>query len=197
MPQTVPNPKVDVYFSRRDSWQEEFTRLRRILLDTGLSEDLKWGEPCYTLNGANIVLIHGFKDYCALLFFKGALMSDTAGVLIQQTKNVQAARQIRFTNADEISGMENVLKAYVAEAAEIERSGAKIDFKGTDEFAVPEEFQAKIDSTPSLKTAFEALTPGRQRAYLLHFAQPKQAKTRESRIEKAMPQILAGKGLND
>ena len=197
MPETVTNPKVDVYFSRRDSWQEEFTRLRRILLDTGLSEDLKWGEPCYTLNGANIVLIHGFKDYCALLFFKGALMSDTAGVLIQQTKNVQAARQIRFTNAAEISGMENVLKAYVAEAAEIERSGAKIDFKGTDEFAVPEEFQAKIDSTPSLKTAFEALTPGRQRAYLLHFAQPKQAKTRESRIEKAMPQILAGKGLND
>ncbi len=197
MPETVTNPKVDVYFSRRDSWQEEFTRLRRILLDTGLSEDLKWGEPCYTLDGANIVLIHGFKDYCALLFFKGALMSDTAGVLIQQTKNVQAARQIRFTNADEISGMENVLKAYVAEAAEIERSGAKIDFKGTDEFAVPEEFQAKIDSTPSLKTAFEALTPGRQRAYLLHFAQPKQAKTRESRIEKAMPQILAGKGLND
>jgi len=197
MPETVTNPKVDVYFSRRDSWQEEFTRLRRILLDTGLSEDLKWGEPCYTLNGANIVLIHGFKDYCALLFFKGALMSDTAGVLIQQTKNVQASRQIRFTSADEISGMENVLKAYVAEAAEIERSGAKIDFKGTDEFAVPEEFQAKIDSTPSLKTAFEALTPGRQRAYLLHFAQPKQAKTRESRIEKAMPQILAGKGLND
>jgi len=197
MPQTVPNPKVDAYFSRRDSWQEEFTRLRSILLDTGLSEDLKWGEPCYTLNGANIVLIHGFKDYCALLFFKGALMSDTAGVLIQQTKNVQAARQIRFTSAEEISGMENVLKAYVAEAAEIERSGAKIDFKGTDEFAVPEEFQAKIDSTPSLKTAFEALTPGRQRAYLLHFAQPKQAKTRESRIEKAMPQILAGKGLND
>ncbi|MGV2099509.1 YdeI/OmpD-associated family protein [Rhizobium sp. 21-4511-3d] len=197
MPQTVTNPKVDAYFSRRDSWQEEFTRLRRILLDTGLSEDLKWGEPCYTLNGANIVLIHGFKDYCALLFFKGALMTDTARVLIQQTKNVQAARQIRFTNADEISGMENVLKAYVAEAAEIERSGAKIDFKGTDEFAVPEEFQAKIDSTPSLKTAFEALTPGRQRAYLLHFAQPKQAKTRESRIEKAMPQILAGKGLND
>jgi uncharacterized protein YdeI (YjbR/CyaY-like superfamily) len=197
MPQTVPNPKVDAYFSRRDSWQEEFTRLRSILLDTGLSEDLKWGEPCYTLNGANIVLIHGFKDYCALLFFKGALMSDTAGVLIQQTKNVQAARQIRFTSADEISGMENVLKAYVAEAAEIERSGAKIDFKSTDEFAVPEEFQAKIDSTPSLKTAFEALTPGRQRAYLLHFAQPKQAKTRESRIEKAMPQILAGKGLND
>ena len=197
MPAAVTNPKVDAYFSRRDSWQEEFTRLRRILLDTGLSEDLKWGEPCYTLNGANIVLIHGFKDYCALLFFKGALMTDTAGVLIQQTKNVQAARQIRFTSADEISGMENVLKAYVAEAAEIERSGAKIDFKGTDKFAVPEEFQAKIDSTPSLKTAFEALTPGRQRAYLLHFAQPKQAKTRESRIEKAMPQILAGKGLND
>jgi uncharacterized protein YdeI (YjbR/CyaY-like superfamily) len=197
MPQTVTNPKVDAYFSRRDSWQEEFTRLRSILLDTGLSEDLKWGEPCYTLDGANIVLIHGFKDYCALLFFKGALMSDTAGVLIQQTKNVQAARQIRFTNAAEISGMENVLKAYVAEAAEIERSGAKVDFKSTDEFAVPEEFQAKIDSTPSLKTAFEALTPGRQRAYLLHFAQPKQAKTRESRIEKATPQILAGKGLND
>jgi len=197
MPETATNPKVDAYFSRRDSWQEEFARLRRILLDTGLTEDLKWGEPCYTLDGANIVLIHGFKDYCALLFFKGALMSDTAGVLIQQTKNVQAARQIRFTSADQISGMENVLKAYVAEAAEIERSGAKVDFKGTEEFAVPEEFQARIDSTPALKSAFEALTPGRQRAYLLHFAQPKQAKTRESRIDKAMPQILAGKGLND
>ena len=197
MPAAVTNPKVDAYVSRRDSWQEEFTRLRRILLDTGLTEDLKWGEPCYTLDGANIVLIHGFKDYCALLFFKGALMSDTAGVLIQQTKNVQAARQIRFTSADQISGMENVLKAYVAEAAEIERSGAKMDFKGTEEFAVPEEFQARIDSTPALKSAFEALTPGRQRAYLLHFAQPKQAKTREARIDKAMPQILAGKGLND
>ena len=197
MPQTVTNPKVDAYFSRRDSWQEEFTRLRRILLDTGLSEDLKWGEPCYTLDGANIVLIHGFKDYCALLFFKGALMTDTAGALIQQTKNVQAARQIRFTNADEISGMENVLKAYVAEAVEIERSGAKVDFKKTEEFAMPEEFQTRIDGAPSLKAAFEALTPGRQRAYLLHFAQPKQAKTRESRIEKAVPQILAGKGLND
>jgi len=197
MPKTATNPKVDAYLSRRDSWQEEFARLRRILLDTGLTEDLKWGEPCYTLDGANIVLIHGFKDYCALLFFKGALMSDTAGVLIQQTKNVQAARQIRFTSADQISGMENVLKAYVAEAAEIERSGAKMDFKGTEEFAVPEEFQARIDSTPALKSAFEALTPGRQRAYLLHFAQPKQAKTREARIDKAMPQILAGKGLND
>jgi len=197
MSETATNPKVDAYFSRRDSWQEEFARLRGILLDTGLTEDLKWGEPCYTLDGANIVLIHGFKDYCALLFFKGALMSDTAGVLIQQTKNVQAARQIRFTSADQISGMENVLKAYVAEAAEIERSGAKVDFKGTEEFAVPEEFQARIDSSPALKSAFEALTPGRQRAYLLHFAQPKQAKTREARIDKAMPQILAGKGLND
>ena len=197
MPETATNPKVDAYFSRRDSWQEEFARLRRILLDTGLAEDLKWGEPCYTLDGANVVLIHGFKDYCALLFFKGALMSDTAGVLIQQTKNVQAARQIRFTSADQISGMENVLKAYVAEAAEIERSGAKVDFKGTEEFAVPEEFQARIDSSPALKSAFEALTPGRQRAYLLHFSQPKQAKTREARIDKATPQILAGKGLND
>jgi len=197
MSETATNPKVDAYFSRRDSWQEEFARLRGILLDTGLTEDLKWGEPCYTLDGANVVLIHGFKDYCALLFFKGALMTDTAGVLIQQTKNVQAARQIRFTSADQISGMQNMLKAYVAEAAEIERSGAKVDFKGTDAFAVPEEFQARIDSTPALKSAFEALTPGRQRAYLLHFAQPKQAKTRESRIDKAMPQILAGKGLND
>ena len=191
------NPKVDAYFERRDSWQEEFALLRRILLDTGLTEDLKWGEPCYTLDGANVVLIHGFKDYCALLFFKGALLKDPAGILIQQTKNVQAARQIRFTGAAQISGMENMLKAYVAEAAEVERSGAKVDFKKTDDFAVPEEFQIRIDSTPSLKTAFEALTPGRQRAYLLHFAQPKQAKTRESRIDKAMPQILAGKGLND
>lgn len=191
------NPKVDAYFERRDSWQEELALLRRILLDTGLTEDLKWGEPCYTLDGANVVLIHGFKEYCALLFFKGALMKDPADILIQQTKNVQAARQIRFTGAAQISGMENVLKAYVAEAAEVERSGAKVDLKKTDDFAVPEEFQIRIDSTPSLKTAFEALTPGRQRAYLLYFAQPKQAKTRESRIDKAMPQILAGKGLND
>lgn len=194
---TATNPKVDAYLERRDSWQEEFALLRRILLDTGLTEDLKWGEPCYALDDANVVLIHGFKEYCALLFFKGALMKDPADILIQQTKNVQAARQIRFTGAAQISGMENVLKAYVAEAAEIERSGAKVDFKKTDDFAVPEEFQIRIDSTPSLKTAFEALTPGRQRAYLLHFAQPKQAKTRESRIDKAMPQILAGKGLND
>jgi len=194
---TATNPKVDAYLERRDSWQEEFALLRRILLDTGLTEDLKWGEPCYALDDANVVLIHGFKEYCALLFFKGALMKDPADILIQQTKNVQAARQIRFTGAEQISGMENVLKAYVAEAAEIERSGAKVDFKKTDDFAVPEEFQIRIDSTPSLKTAFEALTPGRQRAYLLHFAQPKQAKTRESRIDKAIPQILAGKGLND
>jgi uncharacterized protein YdeI (YjbR/CyaY-like superfamily) len=191
------NPKVDAYFARKDTWREETARLRTIVLDCGLTEELKWGEPCYTVGKANIVLIHGFKDYCALLFFKGALMKDEAGILIQQTDNVQAARQIRFTSAEQISGMENLLKSYVQQAIEVEKAGLKVDYKKTTEFTVPDEFQTRLDRDAALKAAFTALTPGRQRAYLLHFAQPKQSKTRESRIDKAIPQIFEGKGPND
>ncbi len=191
------NPKVDAYFARKDTWREESARLRTIVLDCGLTEELKWGEPCYTVGKANIVLIHGFKDYCALLFFKGALMKDEADILIQQTDNVQAARQIRFTSAEQISGMENLLKSYVQQAIEVEKAGLKVDYKKTTEFTVPDEFQTRLDRDAALKAAFTALTPGRQRAYLLHFAQPKQSKTRESRIDKAIPQIFEGKGPND
>ena len=197
MPATVTNPKVDAYFSRRDSWQEEFTRLRRILLDTGLSEDLKWGEPCYTLDGANIVLIHGFKDYCALLFFKGALMKDPKGLLIQQTENVQSGRQIRFTGLAQIEALRDDLKAYVLEAVAVEKSGARVDRKTTDQFPMPEELAARLDADFALKAAFHALTPGRQRGYLLHFSSAKQARTREARIDACTPKILAGRGLND
>ncbi len=191
------NPKVDFYFSKAKKWQEEFKKLRIIILDCGLSEELKWGVPCYTFEKNNIVLIHGFKEYCAVLFHKGALLKDTKGILIQQTENVQAARQIRFTNIREIVGMEAILKAYIHEAIEVEKAGLKVDFKKTTEFSTPTEFQNYLDEIPELKTAFEALTPGRQRAYLLYFSAPKQAKTRESRVEKHMQQILSGKGLND
>ena len=191
------NPKVDVFISKAQKWQEEFKKLRMIVLDCGLTEELKWGVPCYTLEKSNIVLIHGFKEYCAILFVKGALLKDTVGVLIQQTENVQSARQIRFTSADEIVEMEPILKAYIKEAIEAEKADLKVDFKKTTEFNLPEEFQNKLDELPALKTAFEALTPGRQRAYLLYFSAPKQSKTRESRIEKCMQQILKGKGLND
>jgi uncharacterized protein YdeI (YjbR/CyaY-like superfamily) len=168
-----------------------------IVLDCGLTEELKWGVPCYTFRKSNIVLIHVFKEYCALLFFKGALLKDTNGILIQQTKNVQAARQIRFTNVREIVGMEPVLKAYIHEAIEVEKAGLKVNYKKTSEFKIPEEFQNKLDEIPALKTAFDALTPGRQRGYVLYFSAPKQCKTRESRVEKCMKQILNGKGLND
>jgi uncharacterized protein YdeI (YjbR/CyaY-like superfamily) len=191
------NPKVDFYFNKTEKWQEEVKKLRTIVLDCGLSEELKWGTPCYTFQGKNIVLIHTFKEYCALLFFKGALLQDTNGVLIQQTERVQAARQIRFTTMQEIAERVPVLKTYIYEAIEVEKAGLKVNLKETKEFAVPEEFQKKLTELPALKAAFEALTPGRQRAYLLHFSQPKQSKTRESRIEKHMPQILHGKGLND
>ena len=172
-------------------------KLRTIILDCDLAEELKWGNPCYTFQESNIVLIHVFKEYCALLFFKGALLKDAHGILIQQTKNVQAARQIRFTNIREIVEMESVLKAYVREAIEVEKAGLTVNFKKTAEFAIPEEFQKKLDEIPALKAAFDALTPGRQRGYILHFSAPKQSKTRESRIEKQMKQILKGKGLND
>ena len=191
------NPKVDVYFSKAKKWQEELEKLRMIILDCGLTEELKWGEPCYTFQKSNIVLIHGFKEYCALLFFKGALLKDANGILIQQTENVQAARQIRFTNVREIVEMEPILKAYIHEAIEVEKAGLKVNFKKTSEFKIPEEFQNKLDEIPALKTAFNALTPGRQRAYILYFSAPKQSKTRESRVEKCMQQILNGKGLND
>lgn len=191
------NPKVDFYFSKAKKWQEELELLRRIVLDCGLNEELKWGVPCYTFQERNIVLIHVFKEYCALLFFKGALLNDASGILIQQTANVQAARQVRFTNTREIVKMKPILKAYIYEAMEVEKAGLKVNLKKASEFVIPEEFQKKLNKIPALKTAFKSLTPGRQRAYLLYFAAPKQSKTRESRVEKSVAQILKGKGLND
>ena len=191
------NPKVDFYFNKGKKWQQELEQLRMIILDCGLNEELKWRVPCYTFHGDNIVLIHTFKEYCAILFFKGVLLNDAKGILVQQTKNVQAARQIRFTNVREIVEMLPTLKAYIYEAIEVEKAGLKVDFKKTAEFTVPEEFQNKLDEMAALKTAFDALTPGRQKAYLLHFAAPKQSKTREARVEKCMQQILEGQGLND
>jgi uncharacterized protein YdeI (YjbR/CyaY-like superfamily) len=191
------NPKVDFYFDKNKKWEKELEQLRKIALDCGLEEELKWGCPCYTFEGKNTVLVHVFKDYCAYLFFKGALLNDPDGILVQQTKEVQAARQIRFTNAREISKMAKTLKAYIYEAIEVERAGLKVKLKKTSQYNVPEEFQKKLDKSTILKTAFEALTPGRQRGYLLYFSAPKQAKTRESRIEKYKKHILSGKGLND
>ena len=195
MPQV--NPKAEAFVRRSAQWQDELATLRAIILDCGLDEALKWGVPCYTLEGSNIVLIHEFKEYCAILFFKGALLSDPHGLLIQQTENVQATRQMRFTNVDEVSEREDIIKEYVHEAIAAERAGLKVPFKETSEFRVPKEFGEKLDEIPELKTAFEALTPGRQRGYLLYFAAPKQSKTREARIEKCMQQIFEGKGLND
>ena len=191
------NPKVDFYFSKAKKWHEEIEQLRTIILDCGLTEELKWGCPCYTFQKSNIVLIHGFKEYCALLFFKGALLNDANGILIQQTKNVQAARQIRFASVREIVKMKPILKAYIYEAIEVEKAGLKVELKKTSEFKIPEEFQNTLDKIPALKTAFAALTPGRQRAYILYFSAPKQSGTRESRVGKCMQKILSGKGLND
>ncbi len=191
------SPKVDVFLSKAKKWRQEFEKLRTIILDCQLTEELKWGKPCYTFQKNNIVLIHGFKEYCALLFFKGSLLHDAHGVLIKQTENVQAGRQIRFTNVREIVEMETILKAYIYEAIEVEKAGLKVNFKKNTEFIIPEEFQNKLDEIPALKVAFDALTPGRQRAYILYFSAPKQSKTRESRVEKCMQQILNGKGLND
>jgi uncharacterized protein YdeI (YjbR/CyaY-like superfamily) len=191
------NPKVDFYFNKAKKWQEEIEKLRMIVLDCGLDEELKWGCPCYTNQKSNIVLIHVFKEYCAFLFFKGALLNDANGMLVQQTENVQSARQIRFTNIHEIVELQPTLKAYIHEAIEVEKAGLKVELKKTIEFNMPEEFQYKLDKIPALKAAFEALTPGRQRGYLLHFSAPKLDKTREDRVEKYIPHILNGKGLND
>lgn len=197
MTKSITNPSVDFYFKKDQKWQKEIEQLRKIVLDCGLSEVLKWGCPCYMYEQNNIVLIHVFKEYCALLFFKGALLKDTDGMLIQQTKNVQAARQIRFTAAKEIVAKKQILKAYIYQAIEVEKAGLKVTLKKTVAYPVTEEFQKRLDKQPALKTAFYALTPGRQRAYLLHFSSPKQSQTRESRIDKCVQQILKGRGLND
>lgn len=191
------NPKVDFYFNKAGKWQQALEQLRVIILDCGLTETLKWGVPCYTFDKRNIVLLHDFKEYCAALFFKGVLLKDEKGILIQQTEQVQSARQVRFTVIEDVLELENNLKAYIKEAIEVEKAGLKVEYKKSEEFAIPIEFQDKLEEIPALKTAFYALTPGRQRAYLLHFSAPKQSKTREARIEKSMQTILDGKGLND
>ncbi|GAB4002023.1 YdeI family protein [Spirosoma daeguense] len=197
MTEHVTNPKVDFFFNKTGKWQAEFAQLRQLILDCGLIEELKWGVPCYTYQNHNVVLIHGFKEYCAILFVKGALLHDADGILIQQTENVQAARQVRFTNVRQITERTATLKAYIFEAIEVEKAGLNVALKKTSDFVVADEFQIKLDELPALKTAFEALTPGRQRAYLFHFSQAKQAKTRTTRVEKCIPQILVGKGLED
>ena len=203
MTKSSMNPKVDFYFTKTKKWRSEIEKLRTITLDCKLTEELKWGVPCYTLltsvgdKKSNIVLIHMFKDYCALLFFKGALLKDTSGILIQQTKNVQAARQIRFTSVQEIVKMKTIIKAYIKEAIEIEKAGLKVTLKKSTEFILPEEFNQKLNETSALKIAFETLTPGRQKAYALYFSAAKQSKTRESRVQKCIPQILNGKGLDE
>lgn len=191
------NPKVDFYFDKFEKWQKTLLEMRKIALDCGLIEELKWGCPCYTLNGKNVMLIHVFKEYCAYLFFKGALLSDPDSILIQQTEHVQAARQIRFTDAKQIVKLKPIIKACIFEAIEVERAALKVPLKKTKEYAVPEEFQQQLDTNPALKKAFEALTPGRQRAYLFHFSQAKQSKTRAARVEKYIPKILEGRGLDD
>jgi len=191
------NPKVEFYFTKASNWQKEIEQLRTIVLDCGLEEELKWGCPCYTFQKKNIVLIHVFKEYCALLFFKGALLNDAKGILIQQTENVQSARQVRFTNAQQIDKLKRVLRNYIFEAIEVEKAGLKVDLKEKNKLVLPQEFQKKLKENPRLKTAFNALTPGRQRAYNLYFSAAKQSKTRELRIEKYIQQIMNGKGLND
>ncbi len=191
------NPKVDEFLTKAKKWKKEYETLRKIVLDCELTEDFKWMNPCYTFEKKNIVLMHGFKEYCALLFPKGALLRDSHGVLIQQTENVQGARQVRFTNVQEIVEKEAILKAYIYEAIEVEKAGLKVKVKKSEELIIPEELQHKFDEIPALKTAFTTLTPGRQRAYILYFSTAKQSKTRESRVEKCIPNILNGKGLND
>jgi len=197
MTNSKTNPKVDDFLSKAKKWKEEYKKLRNIVLDCGLTEEFKWMHPCYTLENKNIVLIHGFKEYCALLFHKGVLLKDTHGILVQQTENVQAARQIRFANVQEIAEMAPILKAYIQEAIEVEKAGLEVNMKEQKDFTIPEELQTKFEEMPAFQAAFEALTPGRQRAYLFYFSQAKQSKTRVSRIEKYMQKILDGKGLND
>ncbi len=192
-----PNPKVDVYLKRQDKWRAEFTKLREMLLGSGLTEELKWGHPCYVLDGKNVVLMHGFKEYCALLFHKGALLADPKGVLIQQTENVQSARQIRFTSVAAVTKLEKTVKAYVREAIENERAGLKVELKKTEDVELPDEFASKLEANAKLKAAFAALTPGRQRAYIFHFSQAKLPKTRADRVAKHTPRILKGLGLDD
>lgn len=191
------NPKVDWFFNRAVKWRDEFEELRKIILDCDLTEELKWGWPCYTHQKKNIVLMHGFKEYCALLFFKGALLKDPNGILIQQTLNVQVPRQIRFTSVREIVRMRAALKAYIREATEVQIAGLKVKLRKTSDFRIPAEFQDKLDEMPALKKAFRALTPGRQRGYLFYFSQAKQPKTRAARVEKCVSRILQGRGLND
>jgi len=191
------NPEVDAYLSKVKKWQEEMEKLRAILLDCQLTEAFKWGKPCYMFQDENVVIIQGFKEYCALLFVKGALLQDANGILVKPGENTQAGRQIRFTSVREIVEMESVVRTYIHEAIEVERAGLKVEFKKATELTIPEEFQQKLDDAPALKTAFDALTPGRQKAYIYYFCAPKQSKTRESRVEKCVPQILNGKGLDD
>ena len=191
------NPKVDAFLDGSEKWQKEMKKLRKIVLNCNLTEELKWGVPCYTVNKNNVVLIHAFKEYCALLFIKGSLLSDSHSILIQQTENVQAGRQVRFTHIDQITEQEAILKAYIFEAVEIEKAGMKVVFKKISDYQLPEELTTKFNEIPQFKTAFEALTPGRQRAYIFYFSQAKQAKTRETRIENCIPKILMGNGLND
>ena len=191
------NPDVDFFFEKEGPWQKCFQLLRKMVLDCGLEENLKWGQPCYTYQGANIVLMHGFKEYCALLFFKGALLADPENKLIQQTANVQSARQMRFTGAKEITAAKPIIKSYIYEAIEVEKAGLNVPMKKTSEYSVCEEFKVKLTKSAPLKKAFDALTPGRQRGYLLHFSAPKLSATRAARVEKAIPQIMKGKGLND
>ncbi|QDH20381.1 YdeI/OmpD-associated family protein [Saccharibacillus brassicae] len=197
MNQPQTNPKVDAFLERASQWQSEYAKLRSLALDSEMTEDLKWGQPCYTIQGGNVVLIHGFKEYCALLFIKGSLLQDNEQMLIQQTQKVQAGRQLRFRNLEEIEQQEERIRAYIREAIGIERAGLKVELKPSEEVAIPLELQARFDGSPELKTAFEALTPGRQRAYLLHFSEPKQSKTREARIDKHAPRIMQGQGMND
>jgi uncharacterized protein YdeI (YjbR/CyaY-like superfamily) len=191
------SPKVDAFLRREEKWRPEFEKLRKLILDCGLTEDLKWGQPCYSLDGKNVVLIHGFKEYCAMLFMKGVLLPDPKGILIQQTKNVQAARQIRFTSVQQIAKLEKTLTTYVREAIELEKSGAKVPLKRTEDFEMPAELEERLDKSANLRKAFAALTPGRQRGYIYYFSQAKQSKTRESRIDKCIPRILEGLGWDD
>ena len=197
MPTSPANPKVTAVLAKAKTWREEFEALRNVALSSGLTEELKWGQACYALDGANVFLIHGFKTYCALLFMKGALLKVDGGLLVKQTENVQSARQIRFSNLGEIKQLEPRLKAIIKEAITVEKSGAKVAFKTTAEFKAPEEFQIKLDKNAKLKKAFAALTPGRQKGYLLFFSNPKQSATREARVKKSIPNILKGSGLDD